>query len=290
MLPCGFASKGIKMTENELSIEALEHLIAFFHLEKNIYHAPNPNAYFAHAHEFFNTSQTTYACVKKKIKDKINAVCEQLLCEQHFKQQVLELPFSKDSKIIALGDSYTDYALSWFNLLAHCCHLCRQQDNIEFINLAVSGHTSTNVLSTLIQTVKYQPQFTFCLCGTNDARRNGRGIDKVLVSIDETRKNYHAIQSFMSQRTDSRMIWLTPCRIIEEKILHDPLLSTFELSWKNRDLDACSTAVKNLGQPYIDLNCIFGAQPPADLFLADGLHPNIDGQCAILKEVLSYLA
>ena len=65
------------------------------------------------------------------------------------------------------------------------------------------------------------------------------------------------------------------------------------MAWSNQDLAARADAVRSLGQahglPSSHLFQIFGLDPAPDLFLPDGLHPNLAGHRMIARQVLPAL-
>jgi lysophospholipase L1-like esterase len=60
--------------------------------------------------------------------------------------------------------------------------------------------------------------------------------------------------------------------------------------WVSSDVAAISEAMLVLGGPAVDLRPVFAGGSGAQLILDDGVHPSLEGQKAILREIVAKLA
>lgn len=214
----------------------------------------------------------------------------ELLDEANFAAAFDRLPFRPQSVIAAVGDSITDDLQSWAEILRHALALRRSDDAIRLTNLAVSGDSTTHLMTRFLASVQLQPDWILCMIGTNDARMHGPPPFDTLVSITETERNLAALRRFAAAQARPRWAWITPAAVIEERIPAHWFLGPMQINWRNEDLRAVADVVRRLPGPVIDLQPIFGLPPDARLLLDDGLHPSLEGQKAILRALVAVLA
>ena len=192
---------------------------------------------------------------------------------------------------MAVGDSITTYRYSYARLLAALLALHRPDDGIQFVNVAQSGYTSTHGLeNSYTQFLALQPDWVFIKFGVNDCKRFGGEQAKTLVSLEEYRANMTAMVQAFLEHSRARPVLLTPAPVIEDVVNNNPDFQAMRMTWSNADIQARADFLQNLAAqydlPFVDLTKIFGYDPDATLYVADGLHPGPAGQQLILEAVL----
>ena len=217
-----------------------------------------------------------------------------LLAEAEVASVVDAWPVQAGAAVMAIGDSITTYRYGYARLLAAMLELRRPADAVRFLNMAESGYTSTHGLeTTYTQFLAQQPDWVLIKFGVNDCKRFGGPQAKTLVSGDEYRANLAGIVDAFQRFTTARIILLTPTPVVEETVNTLPDFDGMRMTWSNQDLAARADAIRSLGQahglPVVDIFQIFGLHPAPDLFLPDGLHPNLAGHRMIARQVLPAL-
>jgi lysophospholipase L1-like esterase len=189
-----------------------------------------------------------------------------------------------------VGDSITDDLQSWAEILRHVLELRRPRDGLRVINTAISGDTSTHLITRFSGVVQEQPAWILCMIGTNDARQHGLQPLRPLVCPEETARNLESLRHFAATQCGARWVWLTPPFVIEEKIPAHWYLGPMQIAWSNRDLASAAEIVRRQPGRIVDLQNVFGDPPDPALLLEDGLHPSLEGQKAILRALVDSLA
>ncbi len=193
--------------------------------------------------------------------------------------------------LLCIGDSITTYRYGYARLLDHLL----KPRGYSVINRGFSGYTSTHGRElTYTQFLALQPDVVIVKYGVNDCKRFGGADHRTLVSAGEYRDNLRAIITAFQQHTSARVIVLTPTPVIESIVNTSEGFRAMRLIWQNTDLNefaalALATAAEHdcIG---VDLRSAVGNPPDTALFCADGLHPNPDGQRAMLQHLLAALA
>ena len=266
----------------------LERAIQFFHNEKTLAQMPGLNDGILAA--LLGIATETYRSLRERFASRAREAARELLADPGFAARVDRLPFPAGGVVAGIGDSITDDAQSWFEILRHLLDLRRPADTITFVNNAVSGDTTTQVLIRFLAVVARQPAWIICMAGTNDARTHGTAPAKTLVSIDATERNLAALRQFGATQTSARWLWITPATVLEEQIAGDAFLSSLQLMWRNADLAPVAEAVRRQPDPHVDLQRLFGQPPDPALLLPDGLHPSLAGQKVIVRAVVERLS
>jgi lysophospholipase L1-like esterase len=213
-----------------------------------------------------------------------------LLARPEFAERVDRLPFKPGDTVIGLGDSITDDDQSWLEILRALLQIRRSEDRIQIVNAGISGDTTSQMISRFLDVTLQKPDWIICMAGTNDARRHGRWPTKVLVSIEETKKNLKMLRNFAATQTSAHRVWMTPTPVIEDQIARDWFLGPRQLLWSNEDLAAIASAVREQPDLVVDLWTAFGVPPDPALLLPDGLHPSLAGQSSIVAALVDRLA
>jgi len=238
----------------------------------------------------FGIDLITYLRIKEQFAMHAARAAEELLDDAAFAHQLDQLPFQPNETIVAVGDSITDDLQSWFEILRHALAMQRPQDNLTLINRAVSGDTSTHLITRFLVATQDQPNWIFCFIGTNDARTHGIQPYKTLVSPQETARNLQAIRQFTATQTHAKLIWLTPATVIEQAIPCDWWLAPHQLMWLNSEMASMADMVRQQPEPVVDLQRVFGMPANPRSLLADGLHPSLEGQKQIVRAVVERLS
>lgn len=276
------------MSEQPYALEELSYIIQFQHPEKTLAGMPGMNdALVAMLH---NIDLVTYQTIKMHFAGNARNAAMDLLSDHAFAAQVDRLPFVAGEIIVGLGDSITDDYQSWLEILRHLLALRRPQDNLTVINAGISGDTTANLISRFLDVVHAKPDWIFCFVGTNDARLHGESPTKTLLSLSETAANLHMLRHYAAKQTQAEWVWLTPATVIEDWISVDWFLGPLQLGWRNSDMAAIAELMRDLPDPVVDLQAVFGTPANPDYLLPDGLHPSLAGQKAIVTALVERLA
>jgi len=268
-----------------LDPEVLEFMIQFRHPEKVFADLPGMDENLAAA--MFGVDSKTYRDTKNMFAARAEGAADELLTDPATAKLVGDLPFESGQRVVALGDSITDDFQSWAEILRHLLAKARPEDGITVINAGISGDTTSQMISRFLEVVLESPGWIICMAGTNDARRHGEAPAKTLVSIEETEKNLRMLRNFAATQSSAKWVWMTPSRVMVERIAAHPFLAPRQLMWLNEDLEAIADVVRGQPDPVVDLQPLLG---DPDLLLPDGLHPSIAGQKVIVRALLERLS
>jgi lysophospholipase L1-like esterase len=146
------------------------------------------------------------------------------------------------------------------------------------------------MISRFLAVVALDPAWIICMPGTNDARLHGEAPTKCLVSPEETALNLEMLASFARTQTSARWVWMTPARVIEEKIGRHWFLGPLQVMWRNTDLDRIAEMLRRRPEPTVDVQAAFGWPLAEGLLLPDGLHPSLAGQKRIVRALVEQLS
>jgi len=191
--------------------------------------------------------------------------------------------------LLAVGDSITDDAQSWAEIVRHVLHVMRPDGGTQIVNAGLSGDTTTTAIARVQRLAAARPDVVLVLLGTNDARRHGRNGAPMLVSHAETARNLRCLQRGLAAVAPS-VGWIVPPPVLEDRIATDPLLLDAGLTWRAADVKAKAGLVRRIPGAAVDAWAAFGSPPPGDLLLPDGLHPSLKGQMRIAAAVLRAFA
>jgi lysophospholipase L1-like esterase len=226
----------------------------------------------------------TYRAIQASFAENAERAARALLAEPEFERRVDEIPWEPDSVVLAIGDSITADRESWANVLGRCMALRRGADRLRLANAAVDGATSTDVLARLDSLTSSGARYALILIGTNDAQAHGR--DKVpLVSDAETLRNVDQILRTLDEAGIEARLMAPPPACIDQVSSHW-FLSTLPIEWHH--LDAKRSVLREHEACVFDCAAAIG-EPADERLLIDGLHPNLDGQTAIVRGLVTAL-
>lgn len=271
--------------------DELERLVQFQHPWKVLAGLPGVDALDeATVARLLSTDVDSYRAIRAAISARADHEVSAVLADDTLVAAVDALPFASGDVVVAFGDSLTADLGSWAEMLNRLLAARRPSDAIQVVNAGVSGETSTDALKRLVDVAAREPAWVIVLIGTNDSRHHGSQVDAPLVSFDETKRNLELIRAFVEQRTQARLVWMTPPPAIPEVIGGDRRFAGMELMWVPAEIEARAELVRAMPGTVIDLHAAFGSPPPEELYLGDGLHPSSAGQALMLRTLLSGLA
>ncbi|KQX49420.1 MULTISPECIES: SGNH/GDSL hydrolase family protein [unclassified Streptomyces] len=252
--------------------------------------------------DLFGLELDTYRAVLRDMDDQARNTAAELLEDPAFAERVDALPFRPGQRIVALGESTTADRLSWCAILRHLL-----PDGVVFVDLAVSGLTTTQALAQLPPPPHLRPDWVLCMLGANDTRRIGRGADAPgtrLVSGPETERNLLALRELAapvpaaspspspSPETSpetalhgaDRWIWLTPSSVDQERADAYPHFRHAGTGWSAEDVDGVADFL--LGRPELTVDT---RPATVGLHLDDGIHLTLEGQRAVTVALVEAL-
>lgn len=238
---------------------------------------------------FFGTDVRTYREIKGAFAERARRCARELLESVRFARFVDRLPFEPGSTVVGLGDSITDDAQSWLEILRHLLAERRPEDGIELLNAGISGDTTSGLLGRFLDLVERDPAWIIILIGTNDVAFVRESHTKSLVSPEETGKNLRALRDLATKLSEAHLVWITPPPAIENRVAAGS--SPSEPTWRNADLAEVARLVREVAgrDTLVDLWEAFGDPPEPELLLPDGLHPSLAGQRAIAAAFVEQL-
>ena len=210
-----------------------------------------------------------------------------LLADPTIAAWVDALPLAPGATVVGLGDSITSDRESWLEILRHLLRIRRPGGGVRLVNAGVAGDTSTQALDRVPELLRLRPDWILCAIGTNDARRHGPLSTPCQLTIQETAQNLEALRRLAPTAC---WVWITPARVIEERIAADGALSNPQRTWRDDDLGTIAVLVRQMPDPVVNLRAAFDRPELGELLQADGLHPSLAGQKAIVTALLERMA
>lgn len=265
--------------------QMIAKMLQFTHLEKLYDYLPGmPDVLPA----LFGMTPQAYADALAGFDRNAREAAQELLADPQVAALVDQLPFTSGQTVLAVGDSITDDAQSWAEILRHLIDLRLPERGVTVVNGGLSAHTTAMVLrrwpATLAST---RPDWIICGLGGNDVTRVGPEPATTQVGLGDSVTNLRRLREIAS---GVRWLWLSPVPVHEERVAQFPPFRFGESTWRNADLVALATALPDTGDPVVDLVATFGTPADPELQGPDGVHPSIAGQRAIATAVVTALA
>ncbi|MGH2559237.1 MAG: SGNH/GDSL hydrolase family protein [Thermomicrobiales bacterium] len=284
------ASPAASPEVQEMDRAQLEGIIQFTHPQKTYGYLPGFGSD-ENIAPLFGIDVATYREITAKFEANALAAAKELLADAAFATRIDQLPFQPEQTVIVLGESTTDDLQSWFEILRHALDPRRPQDQIQLINLAISGQTTTEALVRFPFMLEMQPHWLLIMLGANDAMRHGRQATKPRVSQEETVKNFNEFRHLAETQSESatNLVWLTPTSVNEEIQQAYPPAQQAQFSVANDDVVPTGEALRSQFDPVVDLQATFGVPANPEFVPTDGIHPSIAGHKAIVTAVVEHL-
>ncbi len=268
--------------------DPLRFLVRFIHVEKML--PPLPGVHEALLADLLKIGADDLRKIRAQLAAEVRQAAEELSSDAAFAQQIDRLPFAAGSTIVGFGDSVTDDLQSWLEILRQVLELRRARDQIKVVNAGASGEATTQMLFRLPGVFALNPQWVICMAGVNDARCFGAATTTTQVSLGETHRNLVAFQDYAARNSPTRWMWMTPVPVIEARVVGHWFWTPMQTLWATKDVLAIGDAMAGLGNPVVDLRPAFAGAAGQELILDDGVHPTLQGQQVILRELVKKLA
>jgi lysophospholipase L1-like esterase len=217
----------------------------------------------------YGTKPAVLAEVRARLAHEVAAVAASMVADMALREAVAALP---RGTFVALGDSITDDAQSWAEILRACVGLVRPGE-VTVVNAGISGDTTVDALARLYGVVALRPSLVVAMLGTNDCQRHGPARARLVSPRDSLRAAYE-----IDRWLDSRVVWVAPPPVDEAALARTVGERPFSVC--GADVAALTAAMRDSG-----LELVEPALTPAHL-LPDGVHPSLAGQRAIAEAVL----
>lgn len=227
--------------------------------------------------------------LRDRFKENAKQAALELLEDDEVLNWIDELPFEKNDKIVAVGDSSTDDLQGWFHIFGELLSIGIEDADFTFINSGISNNTTTDALRRFSRDVlAHEPDWVLVNIGLFDALKLNFAPGRTLIPLSETWENLATIGDAIETVTENPPVWITPSPVVpellEEMQLFDFMIDESDLSQVRQIL---------LGkQGYIvdPLGKRMGSPPEAWYYLSDGINPSLSGHVNTVKELLKTLA
>ena len=263
---------------------AAEGMVRSIHPEKVFDFLPGMTT--ANLAALYGLDETAYVTVCDRFARQARQAAEELLAEPPTAAAVDALALSPGSTVAVIGESTTDAADSWCQILGHLLQLRRPDADIKLVNAAVSGYPTTmcqRVLSGVL--LRHRPGWVVLSAGGNDVLRYGAGAEKPLVSIAETARNLAEMRRLVVN-SGARPVWMTLTAFDVDRAAAYPPLQAQQIWLRDADAVAVSEGIRAQargGDTVVDLRDTFGRPPDPAMLQPDGIHPSAAGQQAIAR-------
>jgi len=268
-----------------------EELVRSIHPEKVFAFLPGMTT--ANLAALYGLDEPAYAAIRDRFAVQTAAAARDLLAEPGFAAAVDRLPFSAGQTLAVIGESTTDAADSWLEILGHLIRQRRPADAIRLVNAAISGYPTTMLQRVMTETLqRHRPGWVALFAGANDVLRYGTGATKPLVTGTETGRNLAEMRR-QAAAGGARVILMTPTACDSARIAAYPPFQGQQIWLEDDDLRAADGAIRATagdGDVVVDLSGAFGSPADAAMLRADGLHPTLAGQTAIARRFVERLA
>lgn len=268
--------------------EQTEMWLQYTHLDKLYSYLPGiPEAVPA----IFNLTPAEYTEITGRFDAQAREAAAELLTDEAFAADVDALPFQSNQIVLAVGDSITDDARSWVEILRHLLDIRRPTDHVHVVNDGLSAHTTAMALRRWPATLtSIGPDWVVCALGCNDVTRVGPEPTKSQVSLTESVANLAEMRRIADVIANPTWVWMTPPPVCEDRVADFPGFRYGQSSWRNTDITALADAMKKFPDPVIDLVDAFGVPADPGMQGPDGVHPGIHGQTTITRTLIETLA
>ena len=233
----------------------------------------------------YGCSPAALSIVRSRLEEHLREAAAALLDERGVCEAVARFPVPPGGTVVALGDSITDDAHSWAEILRRCLDRVRPGE-VRVINAAVSGDTTLDALARLHAIAELDADLVLAMLGTNDCQLHGPNRDQ-LIMPGESLANIAAISRWLAG-AGTPIVWLTPPPVDREALIVAAGERHFDIDDAN--LRRLAGLLTDSGLEVVDAGCRLDASPTAGDLLPDGVHPTLAGQSRIAETVIRALA
>lgn len=240
----------------------------------------------------YGLDEPGYRALRDRYAAEARQAAQALLAEQSLSVAADRMPFTAGEMVAVVGESTTDAADSWLEILGHVLQQ-RSGSQVRLINAAVSGYPTTmlqRVLAAVL--IRHHPDWVVVFAGLNDVLRYGADATKPLVHAAETGRNL-AEMCRAARAAGARVIWMTPTGIDIGKAHSYPPFQAQQIWVDPTDAAAVDQAIRAQARNadlLVDLGDILGQPPSPELLGPDGLHPSLAGHTEIARACIQQLA
>lgn len=265
---------------------AAEGLVHSIHPEKVFDFLPGMTT--ANLAALYGLDETAYVSLRDRFVRQARQAAEELLAEPPTAAAVdaLALALAPGSTVAVIGESTSDAADSWCEILGQMLRLRRPDADIRLVNAAVSGYPTTMCQRVLCGVLlRHRPDWVVLSVGGNDVLRYGVGAEKPLVSMAETARNLAEMRRLVVT-SGARPVWMTLAGFDVARAASYPPLKAQQIWLRDADVVAVSDAIRaqaRSGDTVVDLQDAFGRPLDPAMLQPDGIHPSAAGQQAIAR-------
>ncbi|ADB49695.1 alpha/beta hydrolase fold domain-containing protein [Conexibacter woesei] len=232
--------------------------------------------------------EEAYGSAANRFASSAATAAVELLDDADFAAAVRRLPFRTGDRVLALGDSITDDACSWAEILRAV--LQATQAGAEIVNAGIVGDTTTDAIGRADLLVAARPTWVIQLLGSNDVRRHGHAAQVRMLTLGETLRNFRAIEQLIAEDARARLIRMTPTPVRDDQSRAWEHFAVHGLSWRSADVAEVARELLRLDADAVDLHTALSGPGIENWLLPDGVHPTVAGQQQILRALVHHLA
>ncbi len=277
-----------KATEEEKGLIE-QYILPFFHLRRRYPLMPGKDSEEAEA-LLMGLSVSELKAFRANMSENARQAALELLKDDEITDLLNDLPFDGSETIAVLGDSISEDAQGWFEILKHLLIISTENEEFTFINGGVAYDTSTDAIRRMDRDILvHEPDWVFVALGTFDAQRLNIAPDRTLIPLSETWENFEIIQNVIGETVTNPIVWISPVPVLSELLDQNPL---YEFSIEQEDLNQVRQLVAGKDGVILDpMGHRMGKEAPeAWNYLSDGLHHSLSGHMNTVREVLKKLA
>ena len=196
------------------------------------------------------------------------------------------LPFERDERVLAVGDSITADRLGWAEMMSLLAAELPER-RFTVVNLGVAGQTSSDVISQMGVYADWQPDWVLMMVGTNDYRFHTEQMSATMLTESETARNLLLIRRLVENELGARLVALTPPPVVKPGVAEGA--GARALGWREGGDAFVAEFIRSEFASHIEVHRVLDDGVADDLYEDDGVHPNANGQGLILRSILLQL-
>ena len=217
-----------------------------------------------------------YLAIRAQLEEEA-AVASAELDDAEWLQRLDSVPW-RGKVVVAIGDSITADLQSWARILSAAVKARPAHSETRMYNLAVSGETTTGLLSRLPAILDHKPDYVLVMIGTNDACRFPPGYIP-WISDQETARNLSTFAAALLE-AETNLVWIAPPPLRVDEIERHWYVGKVPGQWSAEVHERKRQIVLSQEGMSFDTATVLGRK--ADDYL-DGLHPSLEGHLRLVK-------